>query len=54
MKCHCSALLVSAGQTVKQGQIIAKAGSTGCSMGNHLHFEVIQNSVRVDALNFYE
>ena len=51
---HCSALLVSAGQTVKQGQVIAKVGSTGYSTGNHLHFEVIQNGVRVDALNFYE
>ncbi len=51
---HCSALLVSAGQTVKQGQIIAKVGSTGYSTGNHLHFEVIQNGVRVDALKFFE
>lgn len=51
---HCSALLVSAGQTVKKGQIIAKVGSTGYSTGNHLHFEVIQNGVRVDALSFYE
>ena len=51
---HCSALLVSAGQTVNQGQIIAKVGSTGYSTGNHLHFEVIQNGVRVDALSFYE
>ena len=51
---HCSALLVSAGQTVKQGQIIAKVGSTGYSTGNHLHYEVIQNGVRVDAMNFYE
>lgn len=51
---HCSALLVSAGQTVKQGQVIAKVGSTGYSTGNHLHFEVIQNGVRVDALSFYE
>lgn len=50
---HCSALLVSAGQTVKQGQVIAKVGSTGYSTGPHLHFEVIQNGVRVDALRFY-
>lgn len=51
---HCSALLVSAGQAVKQGQVIAKVGSTGYSTGPHCHFEVIQNGVRVDALSFYD
>lgn len=50
---HCSALLVSEGQQVKQGQVIAQVGSTGYSTGPHLHFEVIQNGVRVDALRFY-
>ena len=51
---HCSALLVSEGQQVKQGQVIAQVGSTGYSTGPHLHFEVIQNGVRVDALLFYK
>ncbi len=51
---HCSALHVSAGQTVKQGQVIADCGSTGYSTGPHCHFEVIQNGVRVDALMFYK
>ena len=51
---HCSALHVSAGQTVKQGQVIADCGSTGYSTGPHCHFVVIQNGVRVDALRFYE
>lgn len=50
---HCSALLVPEGQTVKQGQVIAQVGSTGYSTGPHLHFEVIQNGVRVDALRFF-
>ena len=50
---HCSALHVSVGQTVKQGQVIADCGSTGYSTGPHCHFEVIQNGVRVDALLFY-
>lgn len=50
---HCSALHVSAGQTVKQGQVIADCGSTGYSTGPHLHYEVIQNGVRVNALLFY-
>lgn len=51
---HCSALHVSAGQTVKQGQVIADCGSTGYSTGPHLHYEVIQNGVRVNALLFYK
>jgi len=51
---HCSALHVAVGQTVKQGQVIADCGSTGYSTGPHLHYEVIQNGVRVDALLFYK
>lgn len=37
---HCSKLLVSEGQQVQAGDIIAEVGSTGRSTGNHLHFEV--------------
>ena len=36
---HCSKLLVSSGQTVKRGTVIAEVGSTGNSTGNHLHLE---------------
>ncbi|MBQ7596851.1 MAG: M23 family metallopeptidase, partial [Clostridia bacterium] len=50
---HCSVLHVKTGQQVKQGQVIAEVGSTGHSTGNHLHFEVIQNGVRVDAMKFF-
>ncbi len=37
---HCSKILVTEGQRVDAGTIIAEVGSTGRSTGNHLHFEV--------------
>lgn len=37
---HCSKILVTEGQKVDAGTVIAQVGSTGRSTGNHLHFEV--------------
>lgn len=37
---HCSKILVTEGQRVDAGTVIAEVGSTGRSTGNHLHFEV--------------
>ena len=40
---HNSLLLVSVGEFVVQGQVIALSGTTGNSTGCHVHFEVIVN-----------
>ena len=44
---HCSKLLVRRGESVKQGQVIAKVGMSGYATGEHLHFQVIQNGTSV-------
>lgn len=45
---HASYVVVSAGQQVKRGQIIAYMGSTGFSTGPHVHYEVRVGSQAVD------
>ena len=47
---HMTQTAVTAGEAVTAGQVIGYVGSTGDSTGNHLHFEVMQNGVRMNPL----
>ncbi len=49
---HNSALLVSVGQQVEQGTVVALVGSTGNSTGPHCHYEVRINGDAVDPVYF--
>ena len=49
---HCSQILVSRGQEVKAGDVIAKVGSTGNSTGPHLHLEVLIDGQYMNPLYF--
>jgi len=51
-------ITVKAGDTVKQGQVIAKIGNSGSSTGTHLHFEMRKGTNdktgRVDPLDYVD
>lgn len=46
-------VLVSVGQVVKAGELIAHMGSSGAADGTHLHFELYLNGLRVDPMPYY-
>lgn len=48
---HNTLNVVQEGDIVRQGQTIAKVGTTGNSTGNHLHFETIVNEENLNPIN---
>lgn len=50
---HMSKALVKAGKKVKRGDVLGLVGSTGKSVGPHLHYEVIKDGERINPVNFY-
>lgn len=49
---HLSQGTLSAGATVKEGQVIAKSGNTGISTGPHLEFQLLKNGVAINPLSY--
>lgn len=49
---HCSAIDVAVGQSVQRGDLIGRVGSTGRSVGPHVHYEVLKNGIQIDPENF--
>lgn len=51
-----NSITVSVGESVKQGQVLAKMGTSGCSTGVHLHFQIDKggygNNYAVDPMTY--
>ncbi len=51
---HLSKRHVKEGDAVKRGQLIGEVGSTGGSVGPHLHYEVIYKGNVVNPINYFD
>lgn len=50
---HLSKRVVKAGQRVKRGELIGYVGSTGLSLGSHLHYEVLKSGTPVNPVFYF-
>lgn len=45
---HCSTVIAKEDMQIREGEVIAKVGSTGMSTGNHLHFQLEKDGIVFD------
>ncbi len=51
---HLSRIEVEEGQTVAQGEILGRTGTTGLAVGDHLHYEVLVGGTPVNPLQWWD
>lgn len=51
---HLSDIIIEENQSVKSGELIGYMGSTGNSTGNHLHFEIHNNGIKLNPLKYIQ
>ena len=51
---HLNDILVKKGDTVKQGQVIAKTGNTGLSTGPHIHYSIWRGDMLFNPMQFVD
>jgi murein DD-endopeptidase MepM/ murein hydrolase activator NlpD len=51
---HCSSIAVTEGQIVARGEVVAACGSTGRTVGSHLHFELHSEGSPIDPYTAFE
>lgn len=51
---HCSQLLVNEGDEVQAEQAIAKTGTTGLALGDHLHFGTLVQGIEVRPIEWFD
>ena len=51
---HCSQIFVKEGDSVKAGEEIAKTGTSGLALGDHLHFGILVQGIEVRPIEWFD
>ena len=51
---HCSQLLVKEGDEISAGQKIARTGTSGLALGDHLHFGILVQGIEVRPIEWFD